>query len=277
MKRIDFGAVAAGVLAIMALLAVSGGLGGCDTLSSVVSPLTGERAASATEIAAAAVKAEREAQAERDAEAERNAQRIRDAETEAQRRALEIIGSAQDAGTQADRALAELELTTRAKLDAINTDDAASAKRYQARIDRIGEDVSTALATIEARKAQAQGIISAITNNPIVAPALASVGVTPGQVNDTTGLLFGTGALAMYLQRRGRQRADESYDEARKVAKAEAEEKAKAEAAAWDEAKREAKFEQSALAQQQMLALLVQMASKTTGASEVPTVPSARN
>jgi len=267
MKRLDFGMVAAGVLAIAALLAVGGGLGGCDTLAGVISPLTGDKPASAVEIVAEATKQERAAQAERDASAEANAARLRAAEVEAQKRALEIMAQAQDAGLGADRALAELRLSTQAKLDQINTDDAASAKRYQATIDRIGQDVASASQAIEARRAQTKGLLDFITNNPIVGPALASVGVTPGQVSgQSDNLLFGgAGALLLWMQSRGKKKADAAYDEATERAKADAKEKAAAEAKAWDDAKAEAKADALAASQQQMLALLAQLAEgKTT-------------
>lgn len=244
------------VLGALALMAIALGSVGCDALAGVVSPLTGEKPASAAAIVAEATKQERAAQAERDASAEANAARARAAEIDAQKRALEIMAQAQDAGLGADRALAELRLSTQARLDQIQLDDAASAKRYQDTIDKIGEDVAAASQAIEARRAQTKGLLDFITNNPIVAPALASVGVTPGQVSgQSDSLLYGgAGALLLWSQSRGKKKADASYDEGRERAKQEAEEKAKAEAKAWDEAKAEARAEAAAVAQQQFMA-----------------------
>lgn len=234
----------------------------CSGLAGVINPLTGDEAASPEAIAAAAVREERKAAAERaDAEA-MNATRLREAQIEAQRRALEIQTQATAAGLDASRALADLELTTQAKVTQINMDDAASAKRYQETLSRIEQDVMAAQAAIETRRAQTKGILDFITNNPIVAPVLASAGIQPGQVSGgaDTLLFGGAGALALYLQSRRRKDADTAWDESEERAEAKAKALIAATDKAWDDAKSEAKND--AL----MAALVAAVSNKNTPA-----------
>lgn len=190
----------------LVLLAVAFGMGGCDSAEPTVqSPYTGKSVTGPT-LMQEVLRAEADAKKLAEVEARADREIVRKATVAAQAKALQIAAAQDVSGAQAKRDLAVLQLETGSEVAAVAERAADRNAALTAALATIKEQADSAFAALDVKQQQQQAFVSAITNNPFVKSAAATVGIDTGGLGT---LLGGAGAAFAIAAWRGKQqRAD---------------------------------------------------------------------
>ena len=215
------------------LLAVLAGsaivLPGCDFLEpKVSSPFTGQPVTEAGLIREVQAK-EAAAKAEAAAAAEKAAADIRAAQASARRAAIDLAQRQATTAAELTAEAARVEAETGQRIAAATAAAEAAAKALTDRLAVLDTQVQAALAEIDQKRQAAAGVLSIITNNPLVKTA---DGATGGAVLGLLGLAGGWMGRSVG----SRKRHDASYDQGAQEERARLEESRARENAAWEEA-----------------------------------------